>query len=385
MDKFYNVNLIVKPKKAALAEANAKYAEIEGKLKVKQAELKVVQDKVDGLIADLKATRDFKVKLENDVADCQAKLERAQKLISGLGGEKTRWKEQSIILTEIYRNLTGDVLVASGMIAYLGAFTSVFRDQLSSLWVAQLKEKNIPSAGKFSLPTTLGNPVLIREWNIAGLPSDNFSIENAIINQKARRWPLFIDPQGQANKWIRNMEKSRKIKILKFSNPNYLRDLENAIPFGTPVMMENVGQEMDPAIEPVLQKQIFKKGSSWNIRLGDSTIEYNRDFKFYMTTKLRNPHYLPEVSTKVTLINFMITYEGLSDQLLGIVVEKENPELQLKKEQLVIESAANKTKLEEIEDQILKVLSNSSDILGDAKGIEILSNAKIVSDDIAKK
>jgi dynein heavy chain, axonemal len=142
---------------------------------------------------------------------------------------------------------------------------------------------------------------------------------------------------------------------------------------------------MDPAVEPVLQKQIFKKGSSWNIRLGDNTIEYNRDFKFYMTTKLRNPHYLPEVSTKVTLINFMITYEGLSDQLLGIVVEKENPELQLKKEQLVIESAQNKNKLEEIEDQILKVLSNSSDILGDAKGIEILSNAKIVSDDIAKK
>ena len=136
MDKFYNVNLIVKPKKAALAEANAKYAEIEGKLKIKQAELKVVQDKVDGLIADLKATRDFKAKLENDVADCQAKLERAQKLISGLGGEKARWKEQSIILTEVYRNLTGDVLVASGMIAYLGAFTSVFRDQLSSLWVS---------------------------------------------------------------------------------------------------------------------------------------------------------------------------------------------------------------------------------------------------------
>jgi hypothetical protein len=70
MDKFYNVNLIVKPKKAALAEANATYAEIDGKLKIKQAELKVVQDKVDALIADLKATRDFKAKLEHDVADC---------------------------------------------------------------------------------------------------------------------------------------------------------------------------------------------------------------------------------------------------------------------------------------------------------------------------
>ena len=68
-----------------------------------------------------------------------------------------------------------------------------------------------------------------------------------------------------------------------------------------------------------------------------------------MTTKLKNPHYLPEVSTKVTLINFMITFEGLSDQLLGIVVEKENPELQTQKEQIVIESAKNKNKLEEVE------------------------------------
>jgi dynein heavy chain len=68
------------------------------------------------------------------------------------------------------------------------------------------------------------------------------------------------------------------------------------------------------------------------LKLGDSVIEYSKDFKFLLTTKLRNPHYLPEVSTKVTLINFMITMEGLSDQLLGIVVEKENPDLQTKKE-----------------------------------------------------
>jgi dynein heavy chain len=68
------------------------------------------------------------------------------------------------------------------------------------------------------------------------------------------------------------------------------------------------------------------------LKLGDSVIDYSKDFKFLLTTKLRNPHYLPEVSTKVTLINFMITAEGLADQLLGIVVEKENPELQTKKE-----------------------------------------------------
>jgi dynein heavy chain len=118
------------------------------------------------------------------------------------------------------------------------------------------------------------------------------------------------------------------------------------------------------------------------IKIGDSVIDYAKDFKFYMTTKLRNPHYLPEVSTKVTLINFMITFEGLSDQLLGIVVEKENPELQTMKEQIVIEGAKNKNKLQEIEDQILHTLQNSKDILGDAKGIEILQNANLVNDQI---
>jgi dynein heavy chain len=129
---------------------------------------------------------------------------------------------------------------------------------------------------------------------------------------------------------------------MKFSDGNYLKLLEASIRMGTPVLMENIGEELDPAIEPLLQKQISVKGGSMTIKIGDSVIEYAKEFKFYMTTKYRNPHYLPEVSTKVTILNFVITFEGLSDQLLGIVVEKENPELQTKKEALVIESAQNK-------------------------------------------
>jgi dynein heavy chain len=57
-------------------------------------------------------------------------------------------------------------------------------------------------------------------------------------------------------------------------------------------------------------------------------LEYSDGFRFYITTKLPNPHYLPETATKVTLLNFMITPQGLEDQLLGIVVAKERPELE---------------------------------------------------------
>ena len=77
----------------------------------------------------------------------------------------------------------------------------------------------------------LGNPVQMRQWTIDGLPSDNFSLENGIIIFKSRRWPLCIDPQGQANKWIKKMESSRKLNTIKLSDPNFLRTLENAIQF----------------------------------------------------------------------------------------------------------------------------------------------------------
>jgi dynein heavy chain len=130
------------------------------------------------------------------VADCEARLIKAKSLIGGLGGEKTRWKAESERLSVVYTNLTGDVLVSSGMIAYLGAFTSTFRSELAEQWVTLCEEKEIPNSGQFSLSRVLGNPVTIRNWGLFGLPNDSFSVENAIINQKARRWPLFIDPQG---------------------------------------------------------------------------------------------------------------------------------------------------------------------------------------------
>lgn len=78
------------------------------------------------------------------------------------------------------------------------------------------------------------------------------------------------------------------------------------------------------------------------MKLGDTIVEYSSEFRLFITTKLRNPHYLPEVAVKVTLINFMITATGLEDQLLGITVAKERPDLEAEKNQLIIQGAENK-------------------------------------------
>jgi len=68
-------------------------------------------------------------------------------------------------------------------------------------WNKLCTKLGIPCAENFSLIATLGEPIVIRSWNIAGLPSDSFTVDNAIIVSSARRWPLMIDPQGQSKWW----------------------------------------------------------------------------------------------------------------------------------------------------------------------------------------
>lgn len=71
-----------------------------------------------------------------------------------------------------------------------------------------------------------------------------------------------IDPQGQANKWTKNMEKDNKLSVIKLTDADYMRTLENSITFGNPVLLENVGEELDPSLEPLLLKQTFKQSES---------------------------------------------------------------------------------------------------------------------------
>lgn len=91
---------------------------------------------------------------------------------------------------------------------------------------------------------------------------------------------MISDPQGFANKWIKNLEKENRLCIIQLSQPDYVRVLENAIQYGLPVLLENVGHEpIEPIMESVLMKEVFRQSGSRHIKLGESIIEYNDAFK----------------------------------------------------------------------------------------------------------
>lgn len=119
------------------------------------------------------------------------------------------------------------------MIAYLGPFTTTYRIENLEKWRIYVKSLDIPTSDTYSFVGVLGSEIKINSWNIYGLPRDSFSTENAIIMDSSKRWSLFIDPQSQANKWIRAMEKSNELEIIKLSDKTYMNILEDCIETGT--------------------------------------------------------------------------------------------------------------------------------------------------------
>mmetsp|Transcript_28699 Transcript_28699/g.25753 ORF Transcript_28699/g.25753 Transcript_28699/m.25753 type:complete len:104 (+) Transcript_28699:1027-1338(+) len=102
-----------------------------------------------------------------------------------------------------------------------------------------------------------------------------------------------------------------------------------------------------------------------------------------MTSKLPNPHYLPEISIKTTIINFTVTPSGLEDQLLVEVVRYERIELEEQRDQLIVQISEDNRELISLEDRILKKLAEiAGAILSDEEIINILDASKIKSESI---
>ncbi|CAE8619847.1 unnamed protein product [Polarella glacialis] len=388
MYKYHFVAKAVEPKRAQLREAEVELGECQAKLEVAQGKLQDVQTKIKKLESDYNAAVAKQTALVEDMALCEVKLERAHKLIGGLGGEKARWGDNVTSLTSQLSLLPGDCIVAAGMVSYAGPFSSSIRQSCEELWMKELDKEGILHNMPCSMRSVLGEPLMIQQWVVYSLPNDALSIENAIIIDRSRRWPLMIDPQRQANKYIKNMGKDVEtgIDVIKTSEPTFLRTLEMGIQFGKWILLENIGINLEPALEPILQQQKVKDGSGYIIKLGDKSVNYADTFKFFMTTTLPNPHYSPETSVKVTLLNFAITPIGLEDQMLGIVVARERPDLEEQKSQLVKDNAKMNKQLKEIEDEILHLLSASEgDVLEDDTLVDKVTASKSVSLEIAEK
>ena len=263
-------------------------------------------------------------------------------------------------------------------------------------------------------------PTVIREWNIQGLPRDNFSTENAILATKTSSSSLckiqvhilshshissVIDPQSQAVKWIKQLEKSNGLKLIDLQMRDYMKIIEECIKMGRPCLCQNIAEDLPQTFNPILIKSIRKSSENdtrWILQFIDREIEYHPSFRFYLSTRLANPRYKPEIYSKVKIINFAVKEQGLEEQLLGkreiffvdwfswedffclgIVVRKEKPDLENAKDNCIVTISAKHKEKEYLEEEFLRLLSETQgSLLENVKVFEALDLSKQSQKDI---
>ena len=267
-----------------------------------------------------KAAVDAKVKCQRDADATSATISLANRLVGGLASEKIRWGDSVNQLKEQAKMLPGDVLLVSSFISYLGCFTKQYRlELLEKKWLPYLKKvpKPIPMSLGYAganVLSLLTDDATIAGWNNEGLPSDAMSTENATILTNSIKWPLMIDPQLQGIKWIKNRF-GKSLTVIRLGQKNFLETVEESVSSGSVLLIENLGEDTDAVIDPLLGRQLIKKGKA--IKLGDKEVEYNPKFQLFLHTKLANPHYKPELQAQTTLINFTVDHlEKILPQLV---------------------------------------------------------------------
>lgn len=387
IDSYARVLNTVVPKRDKCATLKRDLEKAFQVLSGKQLDLAHVQVQLSRIRERYAASVMSRDELDQRMEQARLRMARANELMTILHVEEQRWLAEVSDLEGQRNHLVGNSLLAACSVVYLGSFEAEQRRQLMALWKSDCMAADLMCSERFALSSYLGNSALADRWRNAGLPDDEFSMENAIIIANCRRYPLIIDPQGQANAWIRKLETASWLFATSPTDPNMLRTIQSAMRAGRPVLLEDVSSVVDPQLESLLHQHVRHNGGRAVIRIGDQDIDFDRNFRLYMTSRLSSPRFPPSLGDKVTIVSFALSIDGLEDQLLSDVVQKERPRLERKRAALITSIAADQADLRETEDKILRLLGElgGSVLLDGTELIETLREAKHTAKAIKKR
>jgi len=393
MVKYYDIVLVIEPKHQLLREAQKQLEIANKQLSVAQAKANEMKERLDKMLS-AKEIADQEMKDARHEAEMgKLRLELAARLVESLGSERARWSDSANNLQAEKDVLVGDVLLASAFVSYVGPFTRAYREELvKDTWVPYLYKaasgQPIPMTSNLDPLKVLAHEADIAAWNNQSLPSDIVSTQNAAVITTAARWPLLVDPHMQGLMWVmtKETERSKNIQVVRLDQPDYLRKIEVSIENGYATVIQEMGEQIDSVLFPIISRKVVTKGVKTFARVGGSEIEVHPNFLLYLHTKLSNPHYPPEIQGEVTLVNFAVTPEGLEDQLLSIIVRRERVELASKYAALIHQRNRFKVKCKELEDDILMRLSTAEgDVTEDRALIEAVEAGKKSEDEVKSK
>ncbi|NWI85455.1 DYH9 protein, partial [Pitta sordida] len=384
--RFHGVFCEVQPKRQALSRANAELEAAQDKLGTIKAKIARLNENLAKLTGRFEKATSDKLKCQQEAEATARTIALANRLVGGLASENVRWAEAVKAFKEQQSTLCGDVLLITAFVSYLGYFTKKYRQELlEGIWKPYLHQLKVPIPVRPCLDplALLADEAAVARWHNEGLPADRTSAENAAILSCCQRWPLLVDPQLQGIQWMKAAH-GQGLRVIRTGHKGYLDTLERALAAGELVLIENLEESVDPVLGPLLGRETIRKGRY--IKLGDKECELSPAFRLILHTKLANPHFQPELQAQCTLINFTVTRDGLEEQLLAAVVNRERPDLEQLKSDLTKQQNGFKITLKTLEDNLLSRLSSASgNFLGDTALVENLEITKQTAAEIEEK
>lgn len=323
--------------------------------------------------------------IEESLKSVESKVNRSMALLTSLSSERTRWDTASHEFKSQMENIAGDVLLSSAFLAYAGFFDQQSRTTLFDLWRAHLRQSLIRFRPDLALTEYLSSPDERLKWQANALPSDDLCTENAIMMRRFNRYPLIIDPSGQATKFLLNEFKGRKITRTSFLDDAFRKNLESALRFGNPLLVQDV-ENYDPILNPVLNREVRKTAGRVLISLGDQDIDLSPSFCIFLSTRDPTIEFPPDICSRVTFVNFTITKSSLQSQCLHRVLKAERPDIDEKRSNQLKLQGEYQVRLRLLEKSLLQALNDSKGrILDDDSVISTLERLKTEADDISSK
>ncbi|XP_055895255.1 cytoplasmic dynein 2 heavy chain 1-like isoform X1 [Biomphalaria glabrata] len=386
---------------AAWVVANVKYSYVLEKiepLEAEQNELKRNLDKVESRMSKLSQALgevDRKVAtlrnrfetLTKEAAELKIKLDRenetidaAETLVTKLEGEYQRWNQQVGELTTELQVLPKRAQLAAAFITYLSAAPEDQRRNYLKQW------QDTVGVDKFDLRRFLSTESEQLIWKSEGLPSDDLSMENALVILQVHDIPIgsslrpfLIDPSSRATEWLKVHLKANRLEVINQQDANFSTSLELAVRFGKTLIIQEV-DGVEPILFPLLRGDLTAQGPRFVVQIGEKTIDYNEEFRLFLTTRNPNPEITPDAAAIITEVNFTTTRAGLTGQLLASTLQHEKPELELRKTELLKQEEDLKIQLANLESSLLEELANAKgNILENKELLDSLNKTKASS------
>ncbi|ORY81439.1 dynein heavy chain, cytosolic [Protomyces lactucae-debilis] len=323
--------------------------------------------------------------IKTQMAQVEHKVQRSVTLLDSLASEQARWSASSAKFQQNLQTLLGNAMLSAAMLAYAGFYDHTRRQELMNGWQTILEQHGIAYQQDKCVSDMLVTPEERLAWEADGLPPDSLCVENALIIKRAQRYPLIIDPSSQALAYLVNSHKSRKLVVTSFMDDSFIKQLETCIRFGSAILIRDA-EKMDPIINKLLNKEYQRTGGRTLVELGKQDVDISPSFKLYLSTRDPSASFAPDISSKVTLVNFTITKASLKSQSLDKILLREKPDVEARRLEMVKSQGEYQALLRRLEQDLLRALNESrGNILDDEVIIDTLERLKREAGDIAQK